>query len=185
MTLYDEHDRPAEIQSRNSTGEIISRTLRVYDDQGRVVEEKQTMDDPLKLIPGGDQKKILHQRKSRLRSCVISWRSFLAAGRIWSTKYTYDAQGRRSNTIHGVFNHVEDATETAYNEHGDVAKETNKNTMRGTPNGENDGTRTSETIYSYLYDSYGNWTFKKRSSHSTDGAFKDAGDEVRRTIEYF
>ncbi len=185
VTLYDEHDRPAEIQSRNSTGEIISRTLRVYDDQGRVVEEKQTMDDPLKLIPGGDQKKIFASEKVTPQELRDQLAQFLGGGGIWSTKYTYDAQGRRSNTIHGVFNHVEDATETAYNEHGDVAKETNKNTMRGTPNGENDGTRTSETIYSYLYDSYGNWTFKKRSSHSTDGAFKDAGDEVRRTIEYF
>jgi len=59
VTLYDEHDRPTEIQARNANGEIMSRTLRVYDAQGRVVEERQTMDDPLKMIPSAEQKKML------------------------------------------------------------------------------------------------------------------------------
>ncbi len=39
-TLYDDHDRPTEVQTRDAGGEIVFRMLRVYDDQGHVLEEK-------------------------------------------------------------------------------------------------------------------------------------------------
>ena len=186
VTLYDEHDRPSEIQTRNANGETVSHTVRIYDDQGRVAEEKQTMDDPLKMIPGGDQKKIFASGSVSPQELRDQLAQFLGGSEMWSTKYTYNAQGRRSNMISKVFNHTEEQVETAYNEHGDIAKEMHQSTMRGTPNAENDGTGSSETIYSYEYDSYGNWTVKKSSSRSLpDGTFKDAGDDVRRTIEYF
>ena len=185
-TLYDEHDRPTEIQTRNANGEIMSRTLRVYDDQGRVVEEKQTMDDPLRMIPRGDQKEMFASGDVSAQELRDRLADFLGGAEIWSMKYTYDAQGRRSKSVRNAFNHIAEEVEMAYNEHGDVAKETNKSTMRGTPDEENDGTSSSETIYSYEYDSYGNWTVKKSSSRSLpDGTFKDAGEDLRRTIEYF
>ncbi len=86
-----------------------------------------------------------------------------------------------------MFNHMDDRADTAYNEHGDVVKEISHNTTTsGTGNPEADGTLSSETIYSYDYDSYGNWTVKKTSSRSLpDGTFKDQGDKVLRTIEYY
>jgi hypothetical protein len=186
VTLYDEHDRPAEIQARNANGEIVSRTMRVYDDQGRVLEEKETMDDPLKMIPGADQKKMFASGSVSPQELRDQLAQFLGGSEMWSTKYTYDARGRRSKSIQKMLNHMEEEVEMAYNEHGDVAKETRQSTMRDTPNGENDGATTSETTFSYEYDSYGNWTVKKSSSRSLpDGTFKDSGDEVRRTIEYF
>ena len=186
VTLYDEHDRPSEIQTRNANGQTVSRTVRIYDDQGRVAEEKQTIDDPLKMIPGGDQKKIFASGSVSPQELRDQLAQFLGGSEMWSTKYTYNAQGRRSNMISKVFNHIEEQVETAYNEHGEIAKEMHLSTMRGTPNAENDGTESSETIYSYEYDSYGNWTVKRSSSRSLpDGTFKDSGDDVRRTIEYF
>jgi hypothetical protein len=186
LTLYDEHDRPSEIQTRNANGEIVSRTLRVYDDQGRVVEEKETMDDQLKMIPSGDQKKMFASGDVSRQELRDKLTEFLGGAEMWSVKYTYDAQGRRSKSIRKIFNHIEMEVEMAYNEHGDVAKETNKSTMRNSPDGENGGKTTSETVFSYEYDSYGNWTVKKSSSRSLpDGTFKDADEELRRTLEYF
>jgi len=186
VTLYDEHDRPTEIQTRTANGEIMSRTLRVYDDQGRVIEEKQIMDDPLKMIPRGDQKKMFASGDVSAQELRDKLAEFLGGAETWSMKYTYDAQGRKSKSIQKIFNHIEMEVEMAYNQHGDVAKETNKSTTRGTPDEEHDGTGSSETIYSYEYDSYGNWTAKKSASRSLpDGTFKDAGEDLRRTIEYF
>ncbi|MGZ5127841.1 MAG: hypothetical protein ACXWC1_34175, partial [Burkholderiales bacterium] len=171
---------------RNANGEIMSRTLRVYDDQGRVVEEKQTMDDPLRMIPRGDQKKMFASGDVSAQELRDKLAEFLGGAEMWSMKYTYDAQGRRSKSVRNIFNHIAEEVEMAYNEHGDVAKETHQSTMRGTPDEENDGTGSSETIYSYEYDSYGNWTVKKSSSRSLpDGTFKDAVEDLRRTIEYF
>ncbi len=186
VTLYDERDRPTEIQTRNASGEIVSRTIRTYDDEGHIVEEKQTMDDPLKIIPAGDQKKIFASGDVSPQQLRDKLAEFLGSSEMWSMKYTYDAQGRRSKMIRNVFNHMEEQVETAYNEQGDVVRETHQSTMRGTPDAENDRTDSSETIYSYDYDSYGNWTVKKTSSRSLpDGTFKDSGDEARRTIEYY
>lgn len=186
VTLYDEHDRPTEIQTRNANGEILSRTLRVYDDQGRVVEEKQTMDDLLKMIPAGDQKRIFASGDVSPQDLRDKLAEFLGGSEIWSVKYIYDAEGRKTQKIDKTLNHVEARAGYSYNEHGDVVKETSQNTTRGTGNPEADGTRGSETIYSYDYDSYGNWTVKKTSTRPLpDGTFKDSGDELRRTLEYF
>lgn len=186
VTLYDDHDQPIEIQTRSANGEIVSRTVRVYDDQGRVVEEKQIMDDPLKVIPAGDQKRIFASGDVSPNELRDKLAEFLGGSEMWSIKYTYDAQGRRSTMIRTLFNHVEEQVESAYNEHGDVAKETTRSTTRGTPNAENDGTESSETIYSYEYDTCGNWIVKKSSSRSLpDRTSKDTGPDVHRTIEYF
>ena len=186
LTLYDEHDRPTEIQTRNASGEMKSRTLRVYDDQGRVVEEKEIMDDPLKMLAGGDQTKILASGDVSPQELRDQLAQFLGGSEMWSIKYTYDAQGRRSKMVRKIFNHMEEQVEMAFNEHGDVAKETTQSTMRGTPNAENDERQSAETVYAYEYDSYGNWTVKKTSSRTLpDGTFKDSGDETSRTIEYF
>jgi len=187
VTLYDEHDRPTEIQTRNANGEIMSRTLRVYDDHGRVLEEKETMDDPLKMIPSGEQKKMFASGDGSAQELRDKLREFLGGAETWSVKYTYDAQGRKSKSIRKIFNHMEEEVEMAYNEQCDVVKETRQSTTRGSPDDENDdGKTTSETVYSYEYDGYGNWTVKKSSSRSLpDGTFKDANEDLRRTIEYF
>lgn len=138
------------------------------------------------MFRGADQKEIFASGSVSSRELRNQLAQVLGGSEMWSTKYTYNAQGRRSNMISKVFNHREEQVETAYNEHGDIAKEMYQSTIRGTPNAENDGTGSTETIYSYEYDSYRNWTVKKSSSRSLpDGTFKDAGDDVRRTIEYF
>jgi YD repeat-containing protein len=186
LTLYDEHDWPTEVQTRDANGEVKSRALRVYDSEGRVLEEKEIVDDPLKMLAGGDQKKILASGDVSPQELRDQLAQFLVGSEMWSIRYTYDAQGHRSKMIRRVFNHMEEQVETSFNEHGDIAKETTQSTMRETPNGENDSTEIFETVYSYEYDSYGNWTMMKSSSRPLpDGTFKDTGNVVHRTIEYF
>jgi YD repeat-containing protein len=65
-------------------------------------------------------------------------------------------------------------------------KEVSQPTTSDTGNPAANENQSSETIYAYEYDAYGNWTVKKTSSRTLpDGTFKDVGDEIHRTIEYF
>lgn len=186
ITLYDHNDRPTEIQTRKANGEIVYRTLRTYDGQGNVIEEKLTMDDPLSMIPPADQKKIFDLGKVSAPELRNRITQFLGGSEMSSVKYIYDAQGRKSQTIQKTLGHVEQHIETSYNEHGDVAKETTQETFSHTVDAEQGGNGGSERIYSYEYDSEGNWIIKRTSSRSLpDGTFKDTGEEVQRTIEYY
>jgi len=195
VTLFDEHDRPIEVQTRNANGETIFRTLRVYDEQGHVLEEKQTMEDVLRMIPAAQQKKMMdeggvsaqefrEQVAPELREQVAK---LLGGSEVSSTNYTYDAQGRETLKIQKAMGQIEQRVETSCNEHGDVAKETWQDTNSATPDDASDRTTTiTERIYSYKYDSDGNWTVKNTSSRKLpDGKLKDSGDVERRTIEYY
>lgn len=187
ITLYDEHDRPVEVQTRDVNGAVVNRTTRVYDSEGRIIEEKATTDDPLTMIRAGDQKKILSSGDISQLELRDKLAEFLGGGtEMWLVKYIYDQQGRKAQTTRKVFNHIDDQTKTTYNEHGDVGGEISVHSQAGIDNAEADTTQNFETIFSYQYDGYGNWTVKKTSSRSLpDGTFKDSGDEVRHTIEYF
>lgn len=187
ITLYDDQGRPAEIQTRNANGEIVYRALRTYDEQGHVIEERQTLDDPLAIIPAADQKKILDAGAVPVLELRKQIAEALGGSEISSMKYTYDAQGRNTQiNQEAMMGRVKQKIETAYNEHGDIAKQTTQYTTTGIPNAEHDESGGSERIFSYEYDNEGNWTVKKTSSRSLpDGTFKDTGEEVRRTIEYY
>jgi YD repeat-containing protein len=51
-TVYDEHDRPIEVQVRDAHGELVSRALRIYDSQGRITE-KNNFGQPRDALSGG------------------------------------------------------------------------------------------------------------------------------------
>src|SRR6185503_5391471 len=50
-TLHDEFDRPTEVEVRNAAGDLVGRTLRTYDTQGNVTEEKQVLDNLAMMVP--------------------------------------------------------------------------------------------------------------------------------------
>jgi YD repeat-containing protein len=182
-TIYDANDRPTEIQVRDAEGQIYTRTVRVYDSQGNVVEEKQTMDDPVRMIPAEDRKKMLDGSGMSLDDLRGEFTKFLGPqAEMSSTAYTYDKQGRKSKTIRKIFNHMEDTIETTYNDHGDVDLEVTRS-KSATGNEEADKPRYSEAHYSYEYDDHGNWTEKKMAYKSSPEG--NSSDEIRRTLEYF
>ena len=121
-TKYDENDRPTEVEVRNAQGELVSRAVSVYDNQGNIKEEKQILDDPIKIFPAEVQAKIASEPgqadafRAQLTQAMGGHEGFSSIG------YTYDAQGRVIEQTDQFFNLVE-RTETTYNEQGDVAGE--------------------------------------------------------------
>lgn len=49
-TIYDGNDQPTEAQTRNAEGRIVSRFVRTCDANGRILEEKQILENPFLLI---------------------------------------------------------------------------------------------------------------------------------------
>ena len=185
ITLYDELDRPSEVQLHDANGTLTSRAVRTYDQQGRVIEEKMLMAEPLAIMSADQQKEILASGAAaqELRDKIAE---FLGGSEMWSIKYEYDAKGRKTLTTRNTFNHIHNTINTIYNEQGDVAREISQNTTIGTPDVPGNETRAGETIYSYEYDSNGNWTSKKTATRTLpDGTLKDPGTVQHRTIEYF
>lgn len=187
ITLYDDLDRPVEVQTRNAAGEVVYRTLREYDAQGNVLAEKQTMDDVLRIIPAAQQKQILADGDVSAKELRDQITQMLGDGsEMGSTRFTYDEQDREVLRIDKSLGRIDQRVQTSYNEHGDVAKETWQVTTTGMPDAESNGTSTSERVYTYEYDIYGNWIVKKTSSRTLpDSNLKDTGDIERRTIDYY
>jgi hypothetical protein len=192
-TIYDEHGRATEVEVRDAKGELVSRAVRIYDAQGRIVEEKQILDNPETMIPAEARAKILEESglsPDQLRQELRSQLTKLMAGQSgpYSVSYGYDAQGRMNHTSRRIFNQEEEI-ESTYNEHGDMSAEITRSTRMA---GEADPTSPaaalpsySEAHYSYKYDDHENWIEKAISYRSTpDGAFLPS-TEVKRTLTYY
>jgi YD repeat-containing protein len=184
-TIYDAYDRPVEVQTRDAKGELLSRTVRTFDNYGNVVEEKQTMDDVMKMIPAETQTEFLAGSNASLDDFRDQLTKFLGGrGEIWSVAYSYDAQGRVAQTTQRVLNHSENTVQSTYNDHGELALEIT-HTLIHSGDGKAPEARDSEARYSYEYDDHGNWTEKKVTYRSMpDGAFRSS-TQTTRTLEYF
>lgn len=181
-TIYDDQDRPTEVQVRDLHGQLLSHAVRIYDKQGRVSDEKQIVDNPEMMIPAEVRKEAEASGASmdELRSELAK---FLGGAQgMHSIAYTYDAQGRITHTHRKVFTEPEEV-ETSYNEHGDQAGEITRSSRGGEP-GESVRPQYSEAQYSYRYDTHGNWTERTTSYRtSRDGAFQTS-TTTHRTLTY-
>ena len=185
-TIYDADDRPVEVAVRDLQGELLSRTVRIYDNRGNIVEEKQTMDDVTKMIPAETQNKMLAGSGVSLNDLRNQLAKFLGGqGELWSVAYTYDAQGRVAQTTRRILNHSEDKIESTYNDHGDVALEITHSTFTVGEEGKAPETRDSEAHYSYQYDDHGNWTEKNVSHRSSPDGALTSSNETTRMLDYF
>jgi hypothetical protein len=192
-TIYDEHDRPAEVQIKDANGQLIRRNLRTYDPQGHLVEQKQVLDSLEAMFPPEAMGKISEESgvsENELRQELKPQLMKLMGGQPepYSLKYGYDSQGRKIHTSQRIFNQ-EIEIETTYNEHGDVDSEITRSTR---PGAENDQTgpapvvsEYSEVRYAYQYDQHGNWTERAISCRSgSDGTFQ-MPTTTRRTFTYY
>jgi YD repeat-containing protein len=192
-TVYDEHDRPVEVQVRDARGELVSRAVRIYDAQGRVTEEKQILDNPETIIPAEAREKILEESggsREELREQLREQLTKLMGGHAgpFSIAYSYDAQGRVQQTRRRIFNE-EAGIETTYNEHGDKAAEITRSTEIGSEK-EQSASRVglpsySEVRYSYQYDDHDNWTEEIVSYRSSPGGVFESSSGRRRTLTYY
>ena len=185
-TIYDEQDRPVEVQVRDEKGELISKALRTYDREGQVTEEKQVLASPEMMIPADARAQLLQESGASIEE-LREHLTNLMGGQAgpYSIVYSYDSQGRQTRLRRRIFNR-EQEIETTYNEHGDKASEITRTISVGGSGDEPPGPlEYSEARYTYQYDDYGNWTEQSVSYRSSpDGAFQSSL-ETRRTLTYY
>jgi len=204
MTIYDEDDRPTEMQTRDAHGQIISRVVRTYNASGLLIEEKPIVENPAPMffdrVPTDGQEQPTEAYVQALNKGLRTLMSGRAQSGTW---HTYDAQNR-IKTVREINFAFEKTTEIIYNERGDTAEW--RRTVSGNsvlPIGmgfsvEDDGTLTPSNPsaeppespfdsidvfrYSYQYDDHGNWTeltsFCDKNSEVASGV-------SRRMLTYF
>ena len=182
-TIHDEQDRPTEVQIRDASGELVSHAFRIYDAEGRVLEEKQTLDNLVSMFPSDVRAKMLDQSglsPDQLRQQLGRQLTNLMAGQSEtnSVVYRYDAAGHLIHTSRRIFN-WEDEIESTYNEQGDVASETRSMRFAG------DNESYSELQHSYEYDEHGNWTAKTTSYRSSSDAAFQSTTVNKRSLTYY
>jgi YD repeat-containing protein len=179
-TIYDENDQPTEAQIRDATGRLVSRFVRKYDANGRLVEEDPVEENPALFFAERFAAEGQPQlTASQLEAMNTAMKSLLRGRSGTGTSYIYDEQGRTSK-IHDrnfVFDKI---TIIIYNDLGDKAEERTTFTENGViPTGvphsiDEHGAlvpsdpaieppasplpEQSEVHYAYQYDSHGNWT---------------------------
>jgi hypothetical protein len=186
-TIYDDFDRPVEVQTRDSQGELVRRALRTYDDHGRVLDEKEILSTPEMLIPAEMRSKILEESGASIEQ-LREHLSKLMGGQTGPTsmRYAYDKNGNIKQTVRRIFSE-EETIDATYNEHGDKEREITRTKQVGDTQTGTAPARMpySEVQYSYDYDPHGNWTRQTISyRNSENGAFQQSS-ETRREIDYF
>jgi hypothetical protein len=191
-TVYDEHDRAIEVQVRDASGELVNRALRTYDAHGRVIEEKQVLEDPTAMFPSDARAKWVEESglsADQLRQEMLAqFKKFMAGRPLYSLSHSYDTRGRVNRTTRRIVDREEEI-ETTFNEHGDVESEITRSTRLGE---EKDPTSAapellpySEVRYSYQYDQRANWIEQEVSYRSNpEGAFQPS-TAVKRAITYY
>jgi len=122
-TIYGENDKPTEAQVHDAEGRIVSRLVRIYDANGRIMEENQIQENPALLMVdefSAEQQVALDDKQ--LEAMNKAMKSMLS-GRSGTRKtYTYDPQGRVKEVRDRNFA-LDTVTTTSYNEHGDKSEE--------------------------------------------------------------
>jgi YD repeat-containing protein len=200
-TIYD-GNQPTEAQIYDGDGCIVSRIVRSYDADGRIIEEREIEGNPPLIL--ADKFGVEEEPQStaaQLEAMNKAMKSMLSGRTGARISYAYDAQGRVVE-IHDrnfVFDKV---TTTSYNEHGDESALRETITVNSTvPIGvafseDENGTFTpinpaaeptrfpeisGEVRYTYQYDSYGNWTEQTAHQSSTP----EGSSSERRTLTYY
>jgi YD repeat-containing protein len=134
-TVYDEGDRPIEMQTRDADGQILSRIVRTYNAAGLLIEEKPIVENAarrfLDRIPkqtlvamaGGEGDGGQDQPTEMQMDALNKELNALLSGREEAgTWHTYDAQNR-IKTVREINFIFKRTTEVIYNEQGDKAEE--------------------------------------------------------------
>ena len=135
LSIYDDEDRPIEMQTRDAGGQIMSRIVRTYNAAGLLIEEKPIVENPapmflldrfpkevLVAIAKGDGDGGQDQPTEMQIDALNKGLRTLMSGRAQSgTWRTYDAQNR-IKTVREINFAFDKTTEIIYNERGDTAE---------------------------------------------------------------
>jgi YD repeat-containing protein len=181
VSIYDGHDEPTEARVLDPAGQTLTRFVRTFDANGRTVEESQERENPglmfAKMFSAEDGAELDDNRMEALNKGA---KTIFSGLRGTGTTYTYDAQGRivESRERNFIF---EKSTTILYNARGDKSEErtaiTNncvfppgvsisidengslvpEQSQAGESSSAGFPSEDSKLLYSYQYDSYGNW----------------------------
>jgi hypothetical protein len=193
ITSYDEHDRATEVQVRDASGQLVSRAVRTYDEEGHVLEEKQILDNPEMIFPAETRAQMLEQSglsPEELQQELRAQLTKLMGGQsgLHSVTFSYDSHGRASRSNRRIFN-MQQEIETTYNEHGEVESEITRGTQlpgETDPKTPSAGLTTyTEVRYSYKYDHHENWIEQSTSYRSSPDAAFQSSTVIKRILTYY
>lgn len=188
-TIYDEHDRPIEVQVRDADDELLSRVSRAYDAQGHVTDEKQLYENLPSMFPPEVRQKLVDESglsAEQLQQELNAQLTNLMQGHpdVYSVSNQYDSAGRLVHTSRRIFNHEEDV-DTTYNQQGDKESEITRSTRPGSEPAEQGLPSYSEARYSYQYDQHENWTEQKIEYRSSPDAAFQPSSVTKRSLTYY
>jgi hypothetical protein len=183
-TVYDASGRTRELLFLDDEGRTLGRVELLYDDAGHLVEETFTLNDPLAGMPGGVNPAEMHALRALLGG----------EGGVSRRLHTYDANGRRVETVSSMFGPLGRERRTmAYNERGDRVEDICESEHRQM-NVDDDGrladdrsgvtTSRSDTRIDYEYDERGNWIRKTVLGRSAVDRDFVVSTVEQRTIAY-
>jgi YD repeat-containing protein len=210
-TIYSDKDLPTEAQLRDGQGRIVTRIVRSYDANGRIIEEKQIQENPMLMFAnqfGTEGQPQLAQPQptaAQLEAINNAMKLMLSGPNGTGTSYSYDAQGRETERRerNSWFAKV---TTTSYNERGGKIAELESMTQNaigptsggfsmdesGTIVWDNPAAEPTEfpdeffgetkVSYAYQYDGHGNWT-QQTVDHKS--SFGEASSISRRMLTYY
>jgi YD repeat-containing protein len=161
VSIYDGHDEPAEARVLDPAGQTVTRFVRTFDANGRVVEVNQEPENPglmlANMLPAEELAKLDNKGMEALNKEA---KAMLSGLRGSGSSYSYDAHGRIVETRERNFA-FEKITTILYNAQGDKSEERRAITDNRAYPGESSSAgvpnENSNFQYSYQYDSYGNW----------------------------
>jgi YD repeat-containing protein len=160
VSIYDGHDEPAEARVLDPAGQTVTRFIRTFDANGRVVEVNQELENLglmfANMLPAEEQAKLDDKGMEALNKEA---KAMLSGLRGSGSSYSYDAHGRIVETRERNFA-FEKITTILYNAQGDKAEERRAITNNcAFPESSSAGVlnENSKFQYSYQYDGYGNW----------------------------
>jgi len=171
VSIYDGHDEPTEARVLDSAGQTVTRFIRTFDANGRVVEVNQERENSgfmfAKLLPAEEQAKLGDKGMEALNKEAQAMLSGLRGS---GSSYSYDAHGRIVESRERNFA-FEKITTVLYNAQGDKSEERRAVTdNRAYPDESSSadfpGLEPEIHYYSYQYDSYGNWV-EQTINHSS------------------
>jgi hypothetical protein len=181
VSIYDGHDQPTEARVLDPAGQTLTRFVRTFDSNGRVVEVNQERENPGLMFAGmfSDEERAKLDDKG-MEALNKGAKAMLSGLRGSGSSYSYDAHGRIVESRERNFA-FEKITTILYNAQGDKSEERTAMTdNRACPGdasisidengslvfeqsqaGESSSagfpSEDSKLLYRYQYDSYGNW----------------------------
>jgi len=209
--LFDERDLPIELQILDSEKRVVSRFIRTYDANGRIMQENQIQENPAL----GFEMRLGERDDKELEAMNKAMKAMMSGKNGTGKSFTYDSQGRVAEVQDRNWA-LDTVTTTSYNEHGDKSEErsTARNNLAyphsvaytidedGTlvpdrreevsdpppvpdeeiPDPGPERTRLTITEYRYEYDQNGNWT--ERTVVNREESYEQS-TVYRRTLTYF